>query len=105
MGTAAGVAGAAPSVTAEAVVGAVGGLCGGSGASDGGSGARNVFLLADSGRRLNPAHAEAAVGVTVTVASRNKSWSVEAGASVAVYLRTQGALCSTPTRGLLRRPR
>ena len=46
----------------EAVVGAEGGLCGG-------SGARDVVLLADAGRRVNQAYAGASVGVAVTAAA------------------------------------
>ena len=62
VGTGAGAAGVASTVTVEAVVGAEGGLCGG-------SGARDVVLLADAGRRVNQAHAGASVGVTVTAAA------------------------------------
>ena len=62
MGTGAGAAWAASTVTVETVVGAEGGLCGG-------SGARDVVLLANAGRRVKQAHAGASVGVTVTVAA------------------------------------
>eukprot|EP00904_Undaria_pinnatifida_P009493 jgi/Undpi1/5674/HiC_scaffold_2.g00948.m1 len=56
-------------VTVEAVVGPDGGLCGGSGASDGGSGARYIVLLVGARRCVNQAHAGAAVGAKVTAAA------------------------------------
>ena len=62
VGTGAGAAGAASTVTVEAVVGAEGGLCGG-------SGARDVVFLADAECRVNQTHAGASVGVTVTAAA------------------------------------
>ena len=66
--TGAGAAGAATTATAEAVVGAEGGLCGS-------SGARYVVLIADAGRRVNQAHAGASVWVTVTAAAgKPASW-------------------------------